>query len=218
MSGRLTKTAFDFSLSIVLAALLFPIIILITLTVYLLLGWPVFFIQKRPGLNGKAFKMIKFRTLTNERDALGNYLPDEKRLTLFGRFLRSSSLDELPEIFNVLIGDMSFVGPRPLRLYYMPLYNEFQIQRQNVKPGITGWAQVNGRNSLSWEEKFELDVWYVRNRTFLLDLKIIWRTVLKVIYRADVSPVGGHFTAPFCGTGEKKLPLEEVMELKKQIG
>lgn len=143
--------------------------------------------QVRPGKNGKPFMMIKFRTMTNEMDESGNLLPNERRLTKFGEWLRSTSLDELPELFNVLKGDMSLVGPRPLLMEYIPLYNDFQKRRMEVKPGITGYAQINGRNALTWEEKFELDVWYVDNRTFWLDIRILFLTLYKVIKREGIA-------------------------------
>ena len=151
------------------------------------MGSPILFRQLRPGLNEKIFGIYKFRTMTNEKDANGELLPDEQRLVGVGKFIRSISLDELPQIFNVLKGEMSFVGPRPLLIEYLELYNEKQKKRHDVKPGITGWAQVNGRNAISWEQKFELDVWYVDNQSFLLDIKILWLTFLKVIKRSDIS-------------------------------
>lgn len=179
------------STDVVLAGLalfvLFLPFLMITVALRFRLGSPVFFRQTRPGLHGKPFQMIKFRTMTDERDAEGNLLPDERRLTPLGRFLRSSSLDELPELFNVLKGDMSLVGPRPLLMEYLPLYNARQRRRHEVRPGITGWAQINGRNALSWEKKFELDVWYVDNRSLWLDMKILFLTVLKVIRREGIS-------------------------------
>ncbi|WP_395348669.1 sugar transferase [Variovorax sp. UC122_21] len=154
------------------------------------LGSPVFFRQTRPGQSGQPFEMIKFRTMTDARGADGQLLPDGERLTPFGRFLRSSSLDELPELWNVLRGDMSLVGPRPLLMEYLPLYSTKQARRHEVRPGITGWAQVNGRNALGWEEKFELDVWYVDNQSLWLDLRILWLTVKKVIVREGISAAG----------------------------
>jgi lipopolysaccharide/colanic/teichoic acid biosynthesis glycosyltransferase len=175
----------------------------------------VFFTQKRPGLKNKPFKMIKFRTLTNEKDSSGNLLPENMRLTKFGAFLRAASLDELPELINVLKGDMSLVGPRPLRMYYLPLYNIFQIRRQEVRPGITGWAQVNGRNAISWEEKFKLDVWYVDNLSFWLDMKILWMTITKVLKKENTTAADGGFTRPFQGTGDKKVSDEEIKLLKQ---
>jgi undecaprenyl phosphate N,N'-diacetylbacillosamine 1-phosphate transferase len=151
------------------------------------MGKPLFFRQKRPGFKEKIFSIYKFRTMTNEVDENGNLLSDEKRLKGFGKFVRSTSLDELPQLFNVLLGDMSFVGPRPLLVEYLDLYTIKQKKRHNVKPGITGWAQVNGRNAISWEEKFELDVWYVENQSFWLDMKILWLTFLKVVKRSDIN-------------------------------
>jgi sugar transferase EpsL len=170
--------------------LLAPVIVLLSLLVRIKLGSPVLFRQIRPGRGGEAFQMAKFRTMTDTRDANGELLPDADRLTGFGQFLRSSSLDELPELWNVLKGDMSLVGPRPLLMEYLPLYTERQARRHEVRPGITGWAQVNGRNALSWEEKFELDVWYMENRTLWLDIKILFLTVWKVVKRDDISQDG----------------------------
>ena len=154
------------------------------------LGSPVLFTQVRPGLHGKPFRMVKFRTMTDERDASGALLPDAKRLTLFGRFLRASSLDELPELWNVLRGEMSLVGPRPLLMEYLPLYSPEQARRHEVRPGITGWAQVNGRNAISWSDKFALDVWYVDHRSLWLDMRILWLTVRKVLVRDGISAAG----------------------------
>ena len=164
-----------------------PIILLVAFSIRLKLGGPIFFYQQRPGLNGNLFQMIKFRTMLDISGADGNYLPDSDRLTPFGKFLRSTSLDELPELWNVLKGEMSLVGPRPLLVEYLPLYNKQQSHRHDVKPGITGWAQVNGRNAISWEQKFELDIWYVENHNMLLDLKILWMTIFKVFNRAGIS-------------------------------
>ena len=151
------------------------------------MGSPILFRQKRPGYKEKIFGIYKFRTMTNEVDEDGNLLPDEQRLVGIGKFIRSTSLDELPQLFNVLKGEMSFVGPRPLLKEYLPLYNEKQKRRHDVKPGITGWAQVNGRNAISWEQKFDYDVWYVDNQSFWLDIKILWLTFLKVVKRSDIS-------------------------------
>lgn len=164
------------------------------------LGNPVFFRQTRPGLHGKPFNMLKFRTMTDARGVDGALLPDAVRLTPFGRFLRATSLDELPELWNVLKGDMSLVGPRPLLMEYLPLYSPEQARRHQVRPGITGWAQVNGRNALSWEDKFALDVWYVDHRTLLLDLKILWLTVRKVLVREGISAVGEATMSKFTGS------------------
>jgi len=163
------------------------------------LGSPVFFRQTRPGLLGKSFKMVKFRTMTDARGPDGQLLPDADRLTPFGRFLRASSLDELPELWNVFKGDMSLVGPRPLLMEYLPLYSPEQARRHNVRPGITGWAQVNGRNALSWSDKFKLDVWYVDQGSMWLDIKILWLTVRKVLVREGISAEGHATMTPFKG-------------------
>lgn len=164
------------------------------------LGSPVFFRQVRPGMHGKPFEMVKFRTMTDARGPDGALLPDADRLTPFGRFLRASSLDELPELWNVFKGDMSLVGPRPLLMEYMPLYSAEQARRHQVRPGITGWAQVNGRNALSWDDKFALDVWYVDHRTMWLDIKILWLTVKKVIIKEGISAAGEATMPKFTGT------------------
>jgi sugar transferase EpsL len=179
-----------------------PLMLYLAFRVRQELGSPVLFRQVRPGLGGKPFVMYKFRTMTEERDEQGNLLPDEKRLTPFGAFLRAWSLDELPELFNVLKGDMSLVGPRPLLMQYLDRYTPEQFRRHEVKPGITGWAQVNGRNALSWEEKFKLDVWYVDNWSMWLDLKILWLTLVKVLRREEIS-AHGHATMPEFKGGEK---------------
>lgn len=163
------------------------------------LGSPVFFRQTRPGLHGKPFNMVKFRTMTDARGPDGQLLPDADRLTAFGRFLRSSSLDELPELWNVLKGNMSLVGPRPLLMEYLPLYSPEQARRHELRPGITGWAQINGRNSLSWEDKFALDVWYVDNQSLWLDIKILWLTVKKVLVREGISAAGEATMSKFEG-------------------
>jgi len=184
------KSFFDFILSLFGLLFLLPIIVLIILLVRLKIGSPIFFKQARPGLNRKIFNMYKFRTMTNECDKDGNILSDMFRLTKFGKFLRSTSLDELPGLWNVLKGDMSLVGPRPLLVEYLPLYSEKQSRRHEVRPGITGWAQVNGRNTISWTEKFDLDVWYVDNQSIWLDVKILWLTLKKVISRDGISPKG----------------------------
>ncbi len=186
----MAKRFFDLFASVILLILTSPILLTVGVLVLVILKRPVFFAQVRPGKNCKPFKMYKFRTMTNETDQAGNLLPNELRMTSFGLFLRRSSLDELPELWNVLKGDMSLVGPRPLLMDYVPLFNEDQIRRHEVKPGITGWAQVNGRNSISWKEKFELDVWYVEQRSFLLDLKILWLTLLKTLRREGISHEG----------------------------
>ncbi|MDX4071360.1 undecaprenyl phosphate N,N'-diacetylbacillosamine 1-phosphate transferase [Aliarcobacter skirrowii] len=181
------KSIFDKTLALFLIILFSPIYIVVSLLIFFKMGSPILFRQKRPGYKEKIFGIYKFRTMTNEKDANGNLLPDDKRLVGIGKFIRSTSLDELPQLFNVLKGEMSFVGPRPLLEEYLPLYNEKQKRRHDVKPGITGWAQVNGRNAISWEQKFDYDVWYVDNQSFLLDIKILWLTFLKVVKRSDIS-------------------------------
>jgi len=190
-------------LDIVLASLglilLVPVIGIVAVCIRRELGSPVIFSQVRPGLHGKPFKMVKFRTMLDAFDAEGNPLPDAQRMTRLGSFLRSSSLDELPELWNVLKGDMSLVGPRPLLMEYLPLYCQAQYRRHEVRPGVTGWAQVNGRNALSWEDKFELDVWYVDNRSFWLDCKIIFLTVKKVLIRDGISADGEATMTKFTG-------------------
>ena len=192
----------DFMLSVITLLILSPALLILALVIRLKLGSPVLFRQTRPGLKSKPFSMVKFRTMTDERDAGGNLLSDEERLVPFGRFLRSTSLDELPELFNVLKGDMSLVGPRPLLMEYLPLYNADQLRRHEVRPGITGWAQVNGRNSVGWQEKFDLDVWYVDNAGFLLDLKILALTVWRVMRRDGIAKDGHVTTDYFRGNGE----------------
>jgi len=176
-----------------------PIMVIVSLIIYLTMGGPVFFKQIRPGLNGRPFVIYKFRTMLDLRDKDGNLLPDEKRITVIGKFLRSTTLDELPEFWNVLKGDMSLVGPRPLLMEYLPRYTPEQARRHEVKPGMTGWAQINGRNAISWEEKFKLDVWYVDNWNILLDLKIIFLTILKVFKREGVSAEGYATMPEFMG-------------------
>lgn len=183
---RYFKRPMDFILSFIAIIVLSPVLLIVALLVRSKLGSPVIFKQKRPGLRGKIFTMYKFRTMTDERDEFGVLLPDGIRLTRFGRLLRNTSLDELPELFNILRGDMSVVGPRPLLVKYLPLYSEEQMHRHDVKPGLTGYAQVYGRNSLAWEERFELDVFYTRNITFLGDIKIILRTIKKAIKKEDI--------------------------------
>ncbi len=181
------KRVFDFTLALVLIVLFSPLFLIVSLLILLKMGRPILFRQQRPGYKEKIFGIYKFRTMTNERDANGELLPDAQRLLGVGKFIRSTSLDELPQLFNVLNGEMSFVGPRPLLIEYLPLYNEQQKKRHDVKPGITGWAQVNGRNAISWEQKFAYDVWYVEHQSFWLDMKILWLTFLKVLKRSDVS-------------------------------
>lgn len=193
------KRIFDMVVVIVGLAVFAPILLIISLLVRTRLGTPVFFCQTRPGLNGQSFVMYKFRTMTDQRDGKGQLLPDEVRMTPFGKFLRSSSLDELPELINVLKGDMSLVGPRPLLMQYLPLYSPEQVRRHEVRPGITGWAQVNGRNAISWKEKFKLDVWYVDNQSFWLDIKILWMTFSKVFKREGISQEGQETVEEFKG-------------------
>jgi len=181
---------------------LLPVVLLVACGVRWRLGAPIFFCQERPGLQGKPFKMVKFRSMRDVFDANGNPLPDSKRMTPFGSFLRSSSLDELPELWNVLKGEMSLVGPRPLLMEYLPLYSAEQYRRHEVRPGVTGWAQINGRNALSWKEKFELDVWYVDNQSFWLDLKIIFLTIKKVLVRDGISADGEATMSKFTGNSQ----------------
>jgi len=184
------KRTFDFIASLLGLTLFFPVLLVVYFLVRVKLGRPVLFSQVRPGLNGKPFLMYKFRTMTNEADTKGVLLPNEERMTPFGTFLRSASLDELPELVNVLKGEMSLVGPRPLLMDYIPYFTNDQKRRHEVKPGITGWAQVNGRNAIGWEKMLELDVWYVENRTFWLDLKILYSTMKKVIIRDGITHEG----------------------------
>ena len=172
--------------ALVLLLVLFPVMVCVSILIVLFFGWPILFVQARPGLNGKAFKMIKFRTMLNIFDANGDPLPDDRRLSKLGKFLRATSMDELPELWNVLKGEMSLIGPRPLLMEYLPLYSKMQFRRHEVRPGVTGWAQVNGRNALSWDERFRLDVWYVENKSFFLDVKILFLTVIKILKRGDV--------------------------------
>ena len=181
------KRTFDIVASASALVLLSPVLAITAYKVKKELGSPVLFRQTRPGLHGKPFEMIKFRTMKDASDKAGNALPDSERLTEFGKKLRASSLDELPELWNVLKGDMSLVGPRPLLMEYLPLYNAEQAKRHNVRPGVTGYAQVNGRNSLSWEDKFKLDTWYVEHQSFLLDMKILLKTVIKVIIKDGIN-------------------------------
>lgn len=193
------KRLFDIVASAFGLLLLAPVIAIVAWKIRRKLGSPVLFRQVRPGLKGKPFEMIKFRTMRDANDAAGNPLPDSERMTPFGGFLRSSSLDELPELWNVLKGDMSLVGPRPLLMEYLPLYSPEQYRRHEVRPGVTGWAQINGRNALSWDEKFKLDIWYVDNRSFWLDLKIIFLTIKKVVVRDGISADGEATMAKFTG-------------------
>lgn len=193
------KRLFDLIVSLLALISLSMIIGITALLIRLKIGSPVLFKQQRPGLNEKPFYVYKFRSMTDERDEAGLLLPDDIRLTSFGKVVRNLSLDELPQLWNVLKGDMSFVGPRPLLVEYLPLYNERQARRHEVRPGITGWAQVNGRNAISWEEKFELDVWYVENRSFWLDMKILFMTVAKVFKSEGISQDGQVTMTKFTG-------------------
>ena len=183
--------------------LLSPVIAVCAVAVARSMGRPVLFRQQRPGKRGRPFGMIKFRTMSDARDVNGGLLPDGERLTRVGRFLRSTSLDELPELWNVLVGDMSLVGPRPLLMHYLERYTPEQLRRHDVKPGITGWAQINGRNAISWEEKFALDVWYVDHRSFLLDLRILYSTVAQVILRRNINSAEAATMHEFLGTADK---------------
>ena len=200
MYAKCVKRLLDFIVSFLAMVLLSPVYLITAALVRIKLGKPVLFSQLRPGKNEKIFKMYKFRTMTDERDADGKLLPDEVRLTRFGKLLRATSLDELPELWNILKGDMSLVGPRPLLVQYLPLYNKKQKHRHDVRPGLTGLAQVNGRNNISWEEKFDWDIRYVKNITFLGDLKIILKTVEKVIRRSDINQEGAATMEPFLGS------------------
>jgi len=193
-----------------------PLFLLLYLLLRITMGKPAFFIQRRPGLHGKPFRMIKFRTLTNETDAEGQLLPENERLTKLGALMRKTSLDELPELCNVLQGDMSLVGPRPLTMYYLPLYNCHQARRHEVRPGITGWAQVNGRSKLSWEDKFDMDVWYVDNQSLWLDIKILFMTVAQLFKTAETTSQDGGFTKPFRGTGTNEITEAELQRRKNE--
>ena len=194
------KRILDISLGFLGLIIFVPIIVTVAVRIRRKLGSPVFFRQTRPGKDGRLFQMVKFRTMLDALDKHGDPLPDDRRVTPFGNFLRSTSLDELPELWNVLRGDMSLVGPRPLLMEYLPLYSKEQYRRHQVRPGVTGWAQVNGRNAISWENKFKLDVWYVDNRSFWLDLKILSLTFKKVLVRDDISGEGEATMSKFTGS------------------
>ena len=196
----MVKRLFDIFFALGWLVLFTPLMLVVAGLVRLKLGSPVLFIQERPGLRGRPFRMVKFRTMTDERGPDGQLLPDEVRLTAFGKFLRASTLDEFPEMWNVLVGDMSVVGPRPLLMRYLPRYDAFQARRMEVKPGVTGWAQVNGRNALSWEQKFAYDVWYVDHRTLWLDLKIVVLTFFKVFARSGINSDKAATREEFWGT------------------
>lgn len=201
---EMAKRLFDIIVSLILIIILSPIFFVLALMVGIKVGKPVLFRQKRPGFLGRPFTLYKFRTMTEEKDKYGIILPDEERLTELGRKMRKYSLDELPQLINVLSGDLSFVGPRPLLMEYLDRYNANQARRHEVKPGITGWAQINGRNAISWEEKFELDVWYVDHRSFLLDLKILWLTIWKVFRAEGISGEGVLTMSKFWGSKSAK--------------
>jgi lipopolysaccharide/colanic/teichoic acid biosynthesis glycosyltransferase len=194
------KRLSDFLIALIVIILLIPVILLVMIILMINNNGNPFFFQERPGRGKKVFKVIKFKTMNDRKDAAGTLLPDHVRLTPVGKFVRKTSLDEIPQLINVLKGDMSLVGPRPLLVRYLPMYNDFQKQRHIVKPGITGWAQVNGRNAISWEEKFKLDVWYVKHQSFMLDLKILFKTVYKVIKSEGINTQGQATTKPFTGT------------------
>lgn len=197
------KRILDVLVSVAALAALFPVIAVVALLIHRKLGTPVLFRQTRPGKDGKPFQMVKFRTMLDAVDAQGNSLPDSERMTAFGHLLRSTSLDELPGLWSVLKGEMSLVGPRPLLMEYLPLYSKEQYRRHDVRPGVTGWAQVNGRNAISWEEKFKLDVWYVDNRSFWLDIKILFFTVKKVLVRDGISGGGEVTMGKFTGNTDR---------------
>ena len=196
------KRLLDFTLSFLALIVLSPVLLVTAVLVRIKLGSPIIFHQERPGKSEKIFRLYKFRSMTDERDENGNLLPDDQRLTRFGQILRSTSLDELPELWNILRGDMSIVGPRPLLVKYLPLYNEEQRHRHDVRPGLTGWAQANGRNAISWEEKFKLDVWYVQHISFWVDVKVIFMTVKKVFCRDGISSETSVTMEEFSGTKE----------------
>ncbi len=203
MGGVFAKRALDLTVSVAGLSILSPLLVIAALLVRVVMGPPILFRQARPGLRGHPFSLLKFRTMRHVSSDRASPESDQARLTGLGRFLRSTSLDELPELWNVLRGDMSLVGPRPLLMEYLPLYSPEQARRHEVRPGITGWAQVNGRNALSWEEKFEMDVWYVDHRSFLLDLKILWKTVMLVLRREGISASGHATMPPFRGSKGK---------------
>ncbi len=200
MYKKFFKPLFDIITAIIVLLLISPILILAVIGLTIVNSGSPFFVQKRPGKNGRIFSIVKLKTMTDERDVNGDLLPDADRLTMIGRIIRKTSLDEIPQLFNVLNGSMSVVGPRPLLPSYLELYSKEQARRHNVKPGITGWAQVNGRNSISWKKKFVLDVWYVDHQSFLLDIKIVLLTVKKVFLREDINTEGEATTKPFKGS------------------
>lgn len=199
MYKNVVKFGLDTVVALMAFILISPIFLIVTFFLLFVNQGKAFFFQKRPGKNERIFTIVKFKTMNDRKDESGNLLADEKRLTRIGKFVRATSLDEIPQLLNVIKGDMSFVGPRPLLPQYLPLYNEFQRKRHLVKPGITGWAQVKGRNTISWPQKFELDVWYVENQSFLLDFKILLTTVKKVVFKEDINTEGQATTTPFSG-------------------
>lgn len=196
------KRIYDLIVSITVLVIILPLMVSLAFIIVWKMGRPVLFTQKRPGLHGEPFMLYKFRTMTDEKDDEGKLLPDSERLTSFGTRMRSLSLDELPQLINVIKGDISLVGPRPLLMDYLVLYNDTQKKRHTVKPGITGWAQVNGRNSITWEEKFAMDVWYAENRTFLMDMKIIFMTIKKVVRREGINEEGESTASAFQGNDQ----------------
>ncbi len=198
------KRFFDFIVALIALIILTPLFFIIVVIIKTKLGSPIFFKQTRPGVDGRIFRMVKFRTMTDERDCSGKLLCNEERTPPFGKFLRNSSLDELPELWNVLKGSMSLVGPRPLKIEYLELYDEHQRRRHDIRPGITGWAQINGRNTASWEDRFDMDVWYVENQTLWLDIKILFLTVYKVIRKEDVDHLVDEVAGRFTGTKDNE--------------
>lgn len=200
MYKNFLKRIFDFLISLIALLLIGWLLIIIAIWLHFAnKGAGAFFFQERPGKNGKLFNVIKYKTMTDERDSDGKLLPDEKRLTKIGKFVRSTSIDELPQLINVLKGDMALIGPRPLLVQYLPLYSQEQARRHEVRPGISGWAQCHGRNAISWTEKFKLDVWYVDHLSLITDLKVIWITIIKVLKRADINEAGQATMEPFNG-------------------
>ena len=210
MYSKYIKRALDFIISLLALTVLSPLLLVLTLVGAVKMRGNPFFVQERPGRNGRVFRLIKFRSMTNKKKN-GELLPDEERLTGYGRFLRRTSLDELPELLNILVGHMSIVGPRPLLVKYLPLYNEHQARRHEVRPGLTGWAQVNGRNSITWEQKFDYDVWYVDHVSFALDFRIVMMTVRSVLKREGISGDNNATMAEFTGSAESK---DEQLKIK----
>ncbi|TBX69264.1 sugar transferase [Flavobacterium silvisoli] len=199
MYKNYVKRFIDFTVALIGFIILFPVLLAVTVFLYFANDGKPFFVQSRPGKNGVVFKILKFKTMNDKKDAFGNLLPDEVRLTKIGKFIRQTSLDEIPQLLNVIKGDMSLIGPRPLLTNYLHLYNDFQNRRHEVKPGITGWTQVNGRNGISWNQKFEYDVWYVDHISFALDMKILLKTIVKVLKREGINSADSATTEPFNG-------------------